>query len=474
MTIQLECISLIIPLAKIDQLIIPLAKIDQCYPGGVRALIGADPRECEDSFSHDRWLYREGAMSSFAMQMLIDRWEGYGLVPTVRRKRKLCWNDLCVVDRFDGPTLPCDWLEWNPDEATVRYKPPQPTAASSRRGRPRKSEGQLAATKLPSVLHQGPIGTASQISHGYRASQHPARDLGGWIGRRAFRDEDAVYPGAFPDCHHQVRQTLETLHVGGKLHVQALPQPLRLSQQREPGPLPDSRVEGILIGLAIGDALGNTSESMSPSKRMRTHGEIRHYLPNRRAKNASLGLPSDDTQLSVWTLETLLARGGPDLNALVRAYRQRRIGGIGGTMRAFFRALNDLPKGADAWNARQHSAGNGALMRVLRCLPAPCLDARRRHARHCPARQRLTHDDSSSNAACVALAQILAECLWGGRSIGPGFFWETFIAAAAPIEGPVQLSSRISGDRFRGSLCAPGGAARAGRPAGRYVSASGL
>jgi hypothetical protein len=65
----------------------------------------------------------------------------------------------------------------------------------------------------------------------------------------------------------------------------------------------------------------------------------------------------------------------------------------------------------------------------------------------------LTHDDHSSNAACVAFAQILAECLWGRQSITPGFFWETFTAAAAPIEGPVQLSSRIPGDRFRGSVC---------------------
>lgn len=450
MTIQLECISLIIPIAKINQ----------CYPGGFRALIGTDPWDCDDSFSHDRCLYREGAMNSFDIEMRISHWQGFGLVPMTRRRGKRCWNDMCVVDRFAGPTLPCDWLEWNPDEATVRYKPTQPDTGSLRRTRPHKPPGPAGTKTPPSELHQGLMNMESHFWNGCQAKNHPAREagglcdgVGGWIGRRAFRDDDPVYPGAFPGRQTQVRETLEALRASNKLRVDSLPQPLRLSQRREPGPLPDSRVEGILVGLAIGDALGNTSESMSPARRLQTHGEIRDYLPNRHANYARIGLPSDDTQLSVWTLETLLACGEPDLNALVRAYRQQRIYGIGGTMRAFFRALDHLPKGAEVWNARQHSAGNGALMRVPGAfLPhAWTLDAGTLDT--VLLTSALTHDDPSSNAACVAFAQILAECLWGGCHIGPGFFWETFVTAAAPIEGPVKLSPRIPGEHFRGSVC---------------------
>lgn len=37
------------------------------------------------------------------------------------------------------------------------------------------------------------------------------------------------------------------------------------------------RLEGMLLGLAIGDALGNTTEAMLPSQRRRQYGEIRIF-----------------------------------------------------------------------------------------------------------------------------------------------------------------------------------------------------
>lgn len=292
------------------------------------------------------------------------------------------------------------------------------------------------------------------------AMDHPAFEItglsdgvGGWIGRRAFGNGDPVYPGAFPEQRASLRQTLESLQAAGRLRVQDLPAPLRLTHCREGGPLAEERVEGILVGLAIGNALGNTSESMSPARRRQIHGEIRDYLPIRHAEHARIGLPSDDTQLSVWTLETLLGDGGPDLNALVRAYRQERIYGIGGTMRAFFRALDQQPKGADVWNARQHSAGNGALMRVPGAFLPHAWTLDEGTLDTVLLTSALTHDNPSSNGACVAFARILAECLWRGAHIGPGFFWETFIAAAAPVEGTVRLRSRLPGDGFCGSVC---------------------
>ena len=58
-------------------------------------------------------------------------------------------------------------------------------------------------------------------------------------------------------------------------------------------PDPD-RVAGTLLALAIGDALGNASESKLPHERRAQHGEIRDYLPNRRADGRRVGLPSDD------------------------------------------------------------------------------------------------------------------------------------------------------------------------------------
>ena len=76
------------------------------------------------------------------------------------------------------------------------------------------------------------------------------------------------------------------------------------------GEVAPERVAGMLLGLCIGDALGNTSETMTPAQRREHLGEVRDYLPNRHAEGRAVGLPSDDTQLAFWTLAHLLERGG--------------------------------------------------------------------------------------------------------------------------------------------------------------------
>jgi len=66
------------------------------------------------------------------------------------------------------------------------------------------------------------------------------------------------------------------------------------------------KVEGMLLGLAIGDALGITTEAMLPSDRRAVYGELRDYIPNRYVSEPR-GFPSDDTQLAFWTLEQMIA-----------------------------------------------------------------------------------------------------------------------------------------------------------------------
>ena len=80
----------------------------------------------------------------------------------------------------------------------------------------------------------------------------------------------------------------------------------------QPGPSPRSwdRVEGMLLGLAIGDALGNTSEGQTPVARERAHGAIRDFLPNRHASHEQRGTPSDDSRPP--PNPALLAGGDPD------------------------------------------------------------------------------------------------------------------------------------------------------------------
>lgn len=291
------------------------------------------------------------------------------------------------------------------------------------------------------------------------AREHPrlsvtglSAESGGWIDRRPFLYQDAYFPGVAPAVRSSVRQRLEALWAEGQLRLAALPGPAAPFAMGR-GPLPAERLKGVLWGAAIGDALGNTTESMLPHvRRALVGGDVRDYRPNRYAGGRCVGLPSDDTQMSVWTMEALLSRGQPDDRALAAAWSQSRLFGIGQTMRDWFSALNREQAGSP-WAARQHSAGNGALMRVggaalpyLWTLDEGLHDA-------VVLTSALTHDDASSTAACVAFAEILRRALYGGPEAFPaGAFVSTYVSVAAPLEGDAMLHSRVPGSQFSGAI----------------------
>jgi ADP-ribosylglycohydrolase len=93
------------------------------------------------------------------------------------------------------------------------------------------------------------------------------------------------------------RKKLQELLASGEIALEPAP-----FLDAAPKPLPPAfdfdRVEAMLLGLAVGDALGNTTEGLLPSERKRRYGEITHYLPNRHADGRAVGLPSDDSQLA--------------------------------------------------------------------------------------------------------------------------------------------------------------------------------
>lgn len=215
--------------------------------------------------------------------------------------------------------------------------------------------------------------------------------------------------------------------------------------------IPIDRLRGMLLGLAIGDSLGNTSEAMLPATRFQRHGEIRNYRKNRHAHNRNVGLPSDDTQMTFWTLESIVEQGQFKPNDIAEKFSTRQIYGRGRSVGEF---VANYSRGMEWPEASSKSAGNGALMRI------PAIIAAHQNGSTadlwidtvlCAA---VTHNDRASISACFALVGILLELL---EMSGPPLqeWWvERYVAYARPLEGDKTYQPR-GGDylgKFSGTL----------------------
>jgi ADP-ribosylglycohydrolase len=243
------------------------------------------------------------------------------------------------------------------------------------------------------------------------------------------------------------RQELEDLLTTGRIRMQAGD-----LLNRDPAPLPTdfdfARVSGMMLGLAIGDALGNTTESMLPAERA-SRGEIRDYLEHPRFGDCR-GYPSDDTQLAFWTLEQLIADGAFVPQNVIDAFLDREIFGIGGTVK---RALAQRRGGKDWRECGLRSAGNGALMRIapilIPHLRRPSLDLWA-DAALCG---MLTHNDSASIASCVAFVHVLWELLRMDAPPEPQWWPRTFGCVLRELEtGDLYESRSPVLSSFRGTL----------------------
>lgn len=217
--------------------------------------------------------------------------------------------------------------------------------------------------------------------------------------------------------------------------------------------VPPDRLRALLLGLAIGDALGNTTESCRPRDRVRDHGEISGYCSNRHAGGRPVGLPSDDTQMAFWLLEQLLDTGSLDPEALARTFATRRIYGIGQSVRQFKANLN---RGVPWDQAGPKSAGNGAIMRIAPMLvlqPVRTGPALAREIAMCAA---ITHNECGAIASSIAWVRLLAHLAAGADRLVPAEILDLFLALHAPLEGPTCYRPRGGGmaGRFEGTLAA--------------------
>lgn len=172
------------------------------------------------------------------------------------------------------------------------------------------------------------------------------------------------------------------------------------------------RAQAAFLGLAIGDALGATTEFMTP-------GEIRaQYKVHRKIVGGGwLGLKpgqvTDDTDMSLCIARALLASGGWDLPGIAQQFACWMRGNppdVGATCR---RGIRDfILKGQLETPPNDWDAGNGAAMRMapvaLFCLGDEALLARRALEQ-----AHLTHNHPLSDAACVCIGQLVQKAVLG-------------------------------------------------------------
>jgi len=214
--------------------------------------------------------------------------------------------------------------------------------------------------------------------------------------------------------------------------------------------MPWNRIQGMMLGLAIGDSLGNCSESMTPRERRIEHGELIDFMPNMYASGRRVGVPSDDTQLAAWTLEQLIEDGGYIPENVAKRFQSGRIFGIGQTVREFRR---NLALGRAWHEAGPESAGNGAIMRI-----SPILIPHLRRAStdlwaDTALAAMTTHNDMASISSCIAYIAILWDLLGMQTAPEPTWWLDRFVGVVRDVDFGARYGTRAeSGIDYEGSF----------------------
>jgi len=173
-----------------------------------------------------------------------------------------------------------------------------------------------------------------------------------------------------------------------------------------------SRGRAAFLGLALGDALGATTEFMTP-------GEIRaKYKLHRKIRGGGwLGLKAgqvtDDTEMSLALARAVRQRGGWDLQAIADqflAWMRGKPIDIGSTVRKGIR--NYMQTGGLEVPFNEWDAGNGAAMRMA---PVALFTLGSEELfESCTLQQaHLTHHHPLSDAACLCVGRMVQAALLG-------------------------------------------------------------
>lgn len=165
------------------------------------------------------------------------------------------------------------------------------------------------------------------------------------------------------------------------------------------------RFQGVLLGTAVGDALGLPTEGLSARRaRLLFGGEIRHRFVFGR------GMLSDDTEHSIFVAQCLLQQPDvPELFArqLARSLRWWLASLPAGVGLATLRSILKLWAGIPATHSGVASAGNGPAMRAAP-IGARFFDIPEQIDSFTAASTRVTHSDERAEIGARAVAHLTA------------------------------------------------------------------
>jgi len=109
-----------VQLEYMNSFVIPIARLYACPE------ISNVDRFLEDHLEigqrDESLLVIPGGQNQMDTMLALEHFKSIGLKPTKKKKGVICWHDLCVVDSACGPTLQCDWLEWDPTTSSVSMR----------------------------------------------------------------------------------------------------------------------------------------------------------------------------------------------------------------------------------------------------------------------------------------------------------------------------------------------------------------
>jgi len=173
-----------------------------------------------------------------------------------------------------------------------------------------------------------------------------------------------------------------------------------------------SRARAAFLGLALGDALGATTEFLTPAE-IRSKYKIHRTIIGGGWLHLKAGRVTDDTEMSLCVARAIVAQGGWQLPAIADhfvAWMRSKPIDIGSTCRKGIRDY--MHNGTLEQPYNDNDAGNGALMRLLpTALYTHNDDAL---LRRCTIEQaHLTHHHPLSDAACLTFGKMIHAALGG-------------------------------------------------------------